>query len=65
MCIIYFTCVFAEEEELCRTLQSLACGKARVLKKQPSGKDIMSTDSFEFNTEFRHKLFKIKINQVQ
>ena len=27
----------SEGEELCRVLQSLACGKARVLKKMPAG----------------------------
>lgn len=54
-----------EEEELCRVLQSLACGKTRVLKKLPPGKDINKTDNFEFNADFRHKLFKFKINQIQ
>ena len=56
---------FTEEEELGRVLQSLACGKTRVLKKLPTGKEINKTDNFEFNTEFRHKLFKFKINQIQ
>ena len=54
-----------EEEELGRVLQSLACGKTRVLKKLPAGKDINKTDNFEFNSDFRHKLFKFKINQIQ
>ncbi|KAL5247244.1 hypothetical protein ACHWQZ_G019191 [Mnemiopsis leidyi] len=54
-----------EEEELGRVLQSLACGKTRVLKKHPPGKDINKTDNFEFNADFRHKLFKFKINQIQ
>lgn len=54
-----------ELEELKRTLQSLACGKARVIQKSPKGKDVADTDKFYFNDEFRHKLFRIKINQVQ
>lgn len=54
-----------EEGELKRTLQSLACGKVRVLKKTPSGKDVNSTDKFVFNLQFTHRLCKIKINQVQ
>ena len=39
----------AEKEELCRVLQSLACGKTRVIKKRPPGRDIDISDEFEFN----------------
>ena len=55
----------SEEGELRRTLQSLACGKARVLNKSPRGKDVEDGDRFNFNNDFRHKLFRIKINQIQ
>lgn len=55
----------AEEGELKRTLQSLACGKARVLNKNPRGKDVEDGDRFNFNSDFKHKLFRIKINQIQ
>jgi len=48
-----------------RTLQSLACGKARVLHKVPKGKEINTTDSFVFADDFKHKLYRIKINQIQ
>lgn len=54
-----------EEGELRRTLQSLACGKARVLNKTPRGKDVEDGDRFNFNMDFKHKLFRIKINQIQ
>uniref|UniRef100_G1K8E1 Cullin-4A n=1 Tax=Anolis carolinensis TaxID=28377 RepID=G1K8E1_ANOCA len=54
-----------EESELKRTLQSLACGKARVLNKSPRGKDVEDGDKFIFNADFKHKLFRIKINQIQ
>ncbi|MCJ8747848.1 hypothetical protein PDJAM_G00158090 [Pangasius djambal] len=54
-----------EESELRRTLQSLACGKARVLNKNPRGKDVEDGDRFNFNNDFKHKLFRIKINQIQ
>uniref|UniRef100_A0A8C6PEQ3 Cullin-4A n=1 Tax=Nothobranchius furzeri TaxID=105023 RepID=A0A8C6PEQ3_NOTFU len=54
-----------EEMELKRTLQSLACGKARVLNKNPRGKDVEDGDRFNFNNDFKHKLFRIKINQIQ
>ncbi|VFV40708.1 cullin-partial [Lynx pardinus] len=54
-----------EDGELRRTLQSLACGKARVLVKSPKGKEVEDGDTFMFNGEFKHKLFRIKINQIQ
>ena len=54
-----------EDMELRRTLQSLACGKARVLQKTPKGKDINDGDRFSYNKEFTNKLFRIKINQIQ
>ncbi|KAG2457287.1 CUL4A protein, partial [Polypterus senegalus] len=54
-----------EDSELRRTLQSLACGKARVLIKNPKGKDVEDEDKFLFNSDFKHKLFRIKINQIQ
>lgn len=54
-----------EDGEVRRTLQSLACGKARVILKSPKGKDILDGDKFIYNREFTNALFKIKINQVQ
>ncbi|KAF7633371.1 CULLIN_2 domain-containing protein [Meloidogyne graminicola] len=54
-----------EDTELKRTLQSLACGKFRVLHKQPKGKDVNSDDNFIFNEEFNDRLYRIRISQVQ
>ncbi|XP_058506223.1 cullin-4B [Solea solea] len=54
-----------EDSELRRTLQSLACGKARVLTKVPKSKEIEDGDKFSCNNDFKHKLFRIKINQIQ
>ncbi|XP_063395536.1 cullin-4A [Cydia fagiglandana] len=54
-----------EEGELRRTLQSLACGKARVLSKAPRGREVKDNDHFSFNNDFTNKLFRIKINQIQ
>ncbi|XP_017839867.1 cullin-4A [Drosophila busckii] len=54
-----------EDGELRRTLQSLACGRARVITKSPKGRDIEDRDQFDFNNEFINKLFRIKINQIQ
>ncbi|CAF1417985.1 unnamed protein product [Adineta ricciae] len=54
-----------QEAELHRTLQSLACGKIRLLNKKPLTKEINPNDQFTLNTSFEHKLIRIKINQVQ
>jgi hypothetical protein len=51
--------------ELDRTLQSLACGKARVLAKHPKGKDVKPTDTFSFNKGFTDPKYRVKINQIQ
>ncbi|CAG0898641.1 unnamed protein product [Darwinula stevensoni] len=54
-----------EDGELRRTLQSLACGKVRVLQKIPRGRDVEDGDKFVFNKAFTNKLCRIKINQIQ
>lgn len=54
-----------ESLELKRTLQSLACGKTRVIIKDPKGKDVTEDDKFLYNSKFQYHLFKVKINQVQ
>lgn len=51
--------------ELERTLQSLACGKVRVVIKHPKSKDVKKTDTFTFNKSFTDPKYKIKINQIQ
>ncbi|EAQ91297.1 hypothetical protein CHGG_03232 [Chaetomium globosum CBS 148.51] len=51
--------------ELDRTLQSLACGKVRVLTKSPKGRDVSPTDTFTVNKAFTDPKFRIKINQIQ
>ncbi|KAI6221399.1 CULLIN-2 domain-containing protein [Aphelenchoides fujianensis] len=53
-----------EPAELKRTLQSLACGKSRVLTKEPKGRDVGTEDSFHFNAQFSSSFFRIKISQV-
>ena len=64
-CLFVFVSDTTEDSELRRTLQSLACGKARVLTKVPKSKDIEDGDKFSCNDDFKHKLFRIKINQIQ
>ena len=51
--------------ELKRTLQSLACGKIRPLKKRPKGKEVADSDSFIVAHDFKNSRFKLKINQIQ
>lgn len=53
------------EADLKRTLQSLACGKYRVLRKSPKGRDVANTDVFFFNSKFENPRARIKINQIQ
>ncbi|TAQ88352.1 hypothetical protein B7494_g3310 [Chlorociboria aeruginascens] len=51
--------------ELQRTLQSLACGKLRILTKHPKGRDVNPTDTFTINLNFTDPKYRIKINQIQ
>ncbi|KAK9797070.1 hypothetical protein WJX73_002435 [Symbiochloris irregularis] len=54
-----------EDKELRRTLQGLACGKMRVLTKNPKGREVEDGDEFSFNEGFSAQLFRIKINSIQ
>ena len=38
--------------DLKRALQSLACAKFKILRKDPVGRDVKDGDSFSFNEEF-------------
>lgn len=53
------------DQELKRTLQSLACAKYRVLVKTPKGRDINVSDTFHVNKAFADPKYRIKINQIQ
>lgn len=54
-----------ENGELKRTLQSLACGKIRVLAKLPKGKEIEEDDKFLVNKDFKSNAYRVKINSIQ
>ncbi|EPS64061.1 cullin 4, partial [Genlisea aurea] len=54
-----------EDKELKRVLQSLACGKFRVLQKIPKGRDVEDDDSFVFNDQFVAPLYRLKVNAIQ
>ncbi|KAI1085813.1 Cullin-domain-containing protein [Whalleya microplaca] len=51
--------------DLDRTLQSLACGKVRVLTKHPKGRDVKPTDTFTVTKNFVDPKYRVKINQIQ
>jgi cullin 3 len=53
-----------QDSDLQRTLQSLACGKYRILTKSPKGRDVGLNDEFSFNESFTANLAKLKIMQV-
>ncbi|KAK4052424.1 hypothetical protein OIV83_002226 [Microbotryomycetes sp. JL201] len=54
-----------EPKECKRLLQSLACGKIRVLQKHPKGRDVNDEDQFAFNDEFKDDRIRLRINQIQ
>lgn len=52
------------DADLKRTLQSLACGKYKVLIKDPKGKEVDPQDKFFLNVNFTCPLARIKIQTV-
>ncbi|KAF7731434.1 Cullin-3 [Apophysomyces ossiformis] len=52
------------DQDLKRTLQSLACGKYRVLGRDVKGKDVNPGDKFYFNKGFTSNMARIKIQTV-
>ena len=56
---------YLSDDELKRTLQSLACAKYRVLSKFPRGKEVNNIDKFVVNLNFSDPKYRIKINQIQ
>ena len=47
--------------DLKRALQSLACAKFKILRKDPVGRDVDDTDSFAFNEDFSAKQLRFKV----
>lgn len=56
---------FAADVDLKRTLQSLACGKQKVLKKKPIGADVNESDVFYFNDDYTNPRFQVRIDSIQ
>lgn len=52
-------------KELKKSLQSLSCGKYRILIKSSEGKIVNENDSFAFNKDFESSSRVLKINSVQ
>ncbi|CAO3632702.1 unnamed protein product [Mucor fragilis] len=52
------------DQDLKRTLQSLACAKYKILVKTSKGRDILEHDSFSFNHEFSSNMARIKIQAL-
>ncbi|TFK48041.1 Cullin-4B [Heliocybe sulcata] len=59
------TSVRMEDAQLRRTLQSLACGKKKVLKKKPAGPDVNDGDVFYYNAGFTDPRPRVHINSIQ
>ena len=56
---------FTAELDLKRTLQSLACGKQKVLKKKPVGADVGESDVFYFNDDYTNPRYQVRIDSIQ
>ena len=54
-----------EDDDLRRTLQSLACGKKRVLSKKPRGPDVNDGDTFSYNAAFEDPAYRVRIPSFQ
>ncbi|CEP08220.1 hypothetical protein [Parasitella parasitica] len=52
------------DQDLKRTLQSLACAKYRILTKSSKGRDILADDTFSFNNDFTSNMARIKIQAL-
>ena len=52
------------QQELKRHLQSLACGKIKVLLKEPKSRDVNPGDKFKVNDGFQANQYRIKIPTI-
>ncbi|KAI8340502.1 hypothetical protein BC941DRAFT_417436 [Chlamydoabsidia padenii] len=54
-----------DDGELKRVLQSLSCGKNKLLIKEPQNSDITDNDTFKYNDNFTASMNRLKINNIQ
>lgn len=52
------------DSHLKRTLQSLACAKYKILKKDPPTRNVSNTDKFSFNHAFTAPMVRLKIQTI-
>ncbi|KAI9483305.1 MAG: Cullin [Benjaminiella poitrasii] len=52
------------DNDLKRTLQSLACAKFKILTKSSKGRDISSDETFTFNEDFTSNMARIRIQML-
>lgn len=50
-----------DEETAKRVLHSLSCGQSTLLRKEPKGKTISTSDKFQLEEEFSSKLLKFRL----
>ena len=50
--------------DLKRALQSLACAKFKILRKDPVGREVEDGDTFSFNEDFSAKQLRFKVGTV-
>ncbi|KAL3525530.1 hypothetical protein ACH5RR_013902 [Cinchona calisaya] len=49
------------DDDLVRVLQSLSCGKYKILSKEPNTRTVSHQDIFEFNSKFTDRMWRIWI----
>lgn len=49
------------DEDLARTLQSLACAKYKILRKTPASRNVAKGDVFTINRKFSDRMRRIKV----
>lgn len=60
-----FLLLLLDEKDLKRVLQSLSCGKYKLLIKEPQNNNVNDDDIFEYNTDFTATAVRLKINTIQ
>lgn len=54
-----------DDKELKRVLQSLSCGKHKLLIKNPASDTVTDNDTFTYNNDFTASAVRLKINSLQ
>ncbi|CAO3578616.1 unnamed protein product [Absidia cylindrospora] len=54
-----------DDKELKKVMQSLSCGKYKLLIKEPQNNNVSDNDIFEYNADFTASAVRLKINSIQ